>query len=276
MRIAVIIPAYGHHHITHAAVGDLAREDADGPDSIDCIVVDNQGGYEPTWREQVLRPGRNLGWLDGTNLGWQTALETGYDVYVPMNNDVRLSRGFFTALAKAQRLTGAGLVGPGYDSLCVHQQVEVEVPAEDYRSRRLHWRAPFADGTCLFVPASTVDRVGLLDPRFNPFGWGAEIDYSFRVQDAGMLVVVTALAFLHHHSETTAREMHGGEGYREDAFLAMAAGMREKYGGGASGWGPRSSIDEHTLKTAAIPQRQRVLDTIRLEARARLRSRRAA
>jgi hypothetical protein len=112
--------------------------------------------------------------------------------------------------------------------------------------------------------------VGLLDTRFNPYGWGAEIDYSFRVWDAGMRVVVTALAFINHQQGGTSDEMHGGKTYHEDAYLAMMRGLAEKYGTGSRGWGPRSGINPETATTDPLTSRQRLVGTIRSEVRARL------
>jgi GT2 family glycosyltransferase len=269
MRMAVIIPAYGLHQITQAAVSDVAREDTAGRHDIDCIVVDNQGGYEPLGREEVLRPGHNLGWLDGTNLGWNKALETGYDAYVLMNNDVRLSPGFFAGLSRAQRLTGAGMVAPAYDSWLAHQRLPLDGPIDEYKPRRVHWRANWVDGTCLFLPAETVAKVGTFDPAFNPHGWGCEVDYSFRVWDAGLHVVITALAFLHHESEATAKQVHGNVvTYQDEALMTAGQVLRTKYE--LNELSRRDGLDWAIRNTYAPSERRRLLDTVTLETRGRL------
>jgi GT2 family glycosyltransferase len=272
MRIAVIIPAYGREDLTHTAVADIRREDESGPEAVGCIVVDNQGGYTPVGDEDVLSPGENLGWLRGTNLGWRHALESGYDAYVLLNNDVRLSRGFFTGLRRAQELTGAGLVAPAYDSYLAHQKLPLTGDVQSWRPRRRHWRASFVDGTCLYVTADTAAAVGLLDEDFSEHGWGAEVDYSFRVWDSGRLVVVTALSYLHHGSQTTAMELHGS-GYQLDAFAVLRDGLRDRYGSGPNGWSKRSGIREDTINTEPISGTRRAIDTARLELRAKFRAR---
>ena len=268
MRMAVIIPAYGLHHLTHAAVADVVREDANDRHTIDCVIVDNQGGYEPVGREEVIRPGRNLGWLDGTNVGWEKARERGYDAYVLMNNDVRLSRRFFSGLARAQRLTRAGLVAPVYDSWLAHQARPLDGPVDRYKPRRAHWRARWVDGTCLFLPTATVEKVGMLDPAFNPIGWGGEADYSFRVWNAGLPVVVTELAFLHHDSETTAAQVHGGHDYHEGALETARKVLRTKYT--PQEMRSRLAIDMSLRNTYPPSVRRRLFDTVMLETRARL------
>ena len=218
----------------------------------------------------MLRPGRNLGWLDGCNSGLEETYGQGYDAYVLMNNDVRLSRGFFSGLARAQRLTGASLLAPAYDATLPHQRMPHQGPAETYRPKRRHWKAAMVDGTCMYITAEARDRVGLLDTRFNPYGWGAEIDYSFRVWDAGMRVIITALAFMNHDQGSTAESLHGRT-YHDEAWAALASGLKAKYGAGSTGWGPRSGINPTTQETDPLTDRDRLLATIRAEARARVR-----
>jgi GT2 family glycosyltransferase len=269
MRLVVIIPAYGREELTASVIGDVARE-ADQPRvTIDAVVVDNQGGYEARWRELVMRPGRNLGWLDGCNAGLDATRDQDYDAFILLNNDVRLSRGFFTGLIRAQKLTGAGLLTPAYDATMLHQRMPHTGPAETYHPKRRHWKASIIDGTCMYIPRHTLQRIGLLDTRFNPHGWGAEIDYAFRAWDAGLPVIVTALAFMNHQQGSTSETLHG-RGYHQEAFDVASKGLIAKYGGGSAGWGPRSGINAKTETTDPLSNRDRLVATVRAELRARL------
>lgn len=268
--MVVIIPAYGLEEITATVVGDIAREADNGKEEIDCLIVDNAGGYTARWRETVISPGTNLGWLRGTNTGIEHVRDKGYDAYVLLNNDVRLSPGFFAGLVRAQKLTGAGLLGPAYDSLIGHQRVPYDGTAAEYKPKRRHWKASMIDGTCMYVPATTLDRVGLLDDRFLPHGWGAEIDYSFRVWDAGMTVVITALSFLNHQQGSTVFSMFEKD-YQDEAWRIMREGLAEKYGTGSKGWGPRAGIDAETYTTPELSNRDRYLATLKAELGGRLR-----
>jgi GT2 family glycosyltransferase len=269
MRLVVIIPAYGRQELTTTVVGDIAREAERGRESVDVLVVDNQGGYTPRWKESVLRPGRNLGWLDGCNSGLDETRTANYDAYILLNNDVRLSPGFFHGLARAQKLTKAGLIAPSYDANMLHQRMPYIGPAAMYRPKRRHWKASMVDGTCLYIPAATLEKVGVLDTRFNPHGWGAEIDYAFRVWDAGLRVVITGLAFMNHQQGSTSESLHG-KAYHGDAWETMTRGLIEKYGGGSRGWGPRSGINPKTETTDPLTERQRLMETVRAEAHGRL------
>ena len=117
-----------------------------------------------------------------------------HDAFLWLNNDTRLSRGFVAGLLRCWHETGAGIVGPVYDCHWLHQRVRRVVPVARYRPRHRNHPAPFIDGTAMFVPASTVDAIGLLDAEtFAPIGWGAEIDYSLRARENGLDLVVTRL-----------------------------------------------------------------------------------
>jgi GT2 family glycosyltransferase len=270
MRLVVIIPCFGREELTATVLGDIWREADNGSDDIDVLVVDNKGGYESRGREQVYCSGQDLGWLGGTNAGLERTHGKGYDAYVLLNNDVRLSRGFFQGLIRAQKLTKAGLLTPAYDATLGHMRLPYQGPAEQYKPRRRHWKAPMIDGTCMYLPAPVRDKIGLLDERFLPYGWGAEIDYSFRVWDAGLPVVVTALAYMNHQQGSTYESLYG-KSYHQEASETGRRVLREKYGSGSRGWGPRSGINTETETTDPLTERERLIKTIKAEASARLR-----
>ena len=63
------------------------------------------------------------------------------------------------------------------------------------------------DGTCMCIPARTLDAIGLLDKRFSNYGWGADHDYAIRVrQNANKKIYVTEQAYLYHIGQATAKE----------------------------------------------------------------------
>jgi GT2 family glycosyltransferase len=90
-RALVVIPSYGVAHLTRDVVCDVLRE----PTQAVVLVIDNEGDYRPVDDEVVWRPGKNLGWLRASNAGMRLALETGGASAVLLNNDTRLSDGFF-------------------------------------------------------------------------------------------------------------------------------------------------------------------------------------
>lgn len=252
-RVLVVVPVFGHQERTHALLCDLRRE----AQLVDVVVVDNRGDYPAVGDEQILRPGANLGWAGGTNHGTTECRRPEHVGVVWINNDTRLSNGFLSGLVRSWRVTGAGVVGPLYDCHWVHQRARRLVPVDRYRPRRVHRSAPFIDGTCMFVPATSLDAIGLLDTdTFGPLGWGAEIDYCLRVRAAGLMVAITGLAYLHHEQAVTAKTIFGGyNGYLEQAYPAAIDGLSRKWG---EGWPAASGVDPETSQTARLGPRARL------------------
>lgn len=240
--------------MTHELLADLRRES----DRADVVIVDNRGDYEPAGDEAVLRPPANLGWAGGTNLGTLERRRPDHAGFVWLNNDTRLAAGFVSGLIRCWRETGAGLVGPFYDCHWAHQRAEPVVAVSRYRPRNEHFRAPFIDGTCMFVPASTLDGIGLLDAdTFAPVGWGAEVDYSLRARAAGLELVVTRLSYLHHEKSVTASTAFSGglEEYAQRGYPVMIDGLRRKWG---EGWPAAAGLDPASHQTPAPTRQARI------------------
>lgn len=253
-RVLVVVPVYGHHSMTHDLVGDLARES----DLADVVIVDNAGDYMPIGGEDVLRPSSNLGWAGGTNFGTLERRRPDHAGFIWLNNDTRLSAGFVAGLLSCWQSTGAALIGPLYDCHWLHQRARHAPPVERYRPRPAHFSAAFVDGTCMFVPTSTVDAIGLLDAEtFAPIGWGAEIDYGLRVRAAGLDVRVTGRSYLHHEKSVTGKTAFEGglEEYATRGFPVAMEGLRSKWG---DDWEQQAGIDPATGQTRPPGWRSRL------------------
>lgn len=247
-RVLVVIPVQGGQELTHALLEDVRREEG----FLDVTVVDNRGDYPRAGTETVLSPGENLGWAGATNFGTSECLTGEHDAVVWLNNDTRLSTGFFAGLVRAWRESGAGLIGPLYDCYWNHQRPARTVSVGDYRPRARQTAVPFVDGTCMFVPTPTLDAVGMLDAdAFAPVGWGADLDYGLAVRRAGLSVVATGLAYLHHEKAVTAKAFWAGgmEEYGSRGDAVMEAGMTKKWG---AGWRDRVGIDPETKQTRPV------------------------
>jgi GT2 family glycosyltransferase len=224
-ELAVVVPVLGQAHLTAALLSDVHRE----RDLVDVIIVDNGGDYVPAGDERVLSPGRNTGWLGGCNLGLQEAAAHHYRAVVLLNNDTRLSPGFFGGLAQGLAETDAGLIGPAYDDVWPAQHVEHQGPAADYVPRPVHRTVSFLDGTCILVPVEIYRKIGPLDAdHFGAYGWGADFDYALRVRELGADVFVTELAYLTHIRQATARHLH--RTWELEAQQEMRRGMAAKWG----------------------------------------------
>ncbi len=224
--IVVVIPTYGQTHLTHTLLTDIAAED----ELVDAVIVDNIGDYTPHASERVLRPDRNLGWAGGCNHALTHPVTASADAVVLLNNDTHLSCGFFTGLLDAYASTGAALLGPLYDNGWEHQLAAAPGPADRYQPVQQHRAVPFLDGTCLFIPRTTLETVGHLNtvpwPRY---GWGCDKDYALRVRLTGGQIVVTALAYLNHLGRQTADTLYPPD-WVDDAHRENANGMTLRWG----------------------------------------------
>jgi GT2 family glycosyltransferase len=252
-RILVVIPVHGEYAMTHSLLDDLRRES----EPLDVTVVDNRGDYPQHADETVIRSERNLGWAGGTNHGTVETLSSDHMAVVWLNNDTRLAGGFIGGLVRCWQDTRAGLIGPFYDCYWNHQRVRGAVDVGKYQPKARHFTAPFVDGTCMFVPSSTLAGLGTLDSlAFAPVGYGADIDYGLRVRSAGHSVVVTRLSYLHHEKSVTAKSIYGGglADYGNQGDSVMAAGMAAKWG---DDWRRIAEIDPTTKQTPPPSWRKR-------------------
>jgi hypothetical protein len=224
-RLAVVIPVYGQEQLTRAVLRDIAREPW-----VDVIVVDNRGDFHLDVPGHVLYPEVNLGWAGGCNFALRWLIEHGrHEAFVLLNNDTRLSRGFFRQLHKSWRRTSAWLLGPVYDGVWPTQRSGHAHRAYSYRIRDTEREVPFLDGTCIFLPRSTLETVGFLDAdTFPRHGWGIDFDYAIRVRHSGGIIWVTERAFVHHVGNGTAGLQ--ANGWRDLAWDEMTRGMRMKWG----------------------------------------------
>lgn len=228
-QCTVVVPVYGRQDVTHALMADIARE----PVTPRVIVVDNGGDYRAWGDELVLRQRENLGWLRGTNAGIRAALTDPCDFVCLLNNDTRLSPGFFDGLITAARHPKVGMVGPRYDDHWAHQHLDHHGPAATYQPAARERRVLFVDGTCMLLPRAVVENIGLLDEQtFGQTGWGGDIDLAIRIRQAGLRVVVTDRSYLRHDTGATAVQTHG------DADTYWSRGDTDLRSGLALKWGP--------------------------------------
>ena len=242
MKLAVILLSCAQVHLTNDVVADIARE---ADDDIDLYVCDNSesvsAGYQRQWRETIIKPPRNLRWVIGVNNTIKLARALGpecgggYDAFVALNDDIRLSPGFFDAIRDALSDPSVGLVAPSYDDVYRQQVNRYRGPAAGYVSREGLREVPFVDGTAFAMTSRTISHVGLLDEkRFGVYGWGSDIDYCWRMRQAGLKVAVTFDAFINHFHQGSAKFVE--DDWSGKAGMEMEAGMNEKYG---EGWRER-------------------------------------
>lgn len=226
-KCLVTIPAYGRNELTHAVLPDVQAES----DLVDVMIVDNGGHYEAVGDEWIERPGRNLGWAGASNLGFRTAFRRGYQFGLTLNNDTRLSPGFFAGLLDARLPDDAGLIAPVYNGYWAVQSSPYKGTADNYEPLDYVRRVPMIDGTAMMISADAWEKVGGLDERtFGRFAWGSDIDLSIRTTAAGFGIYAAERSFLHHADMVSAAESFGRKRYIFKANLDCERALRRLYG----------------------------------------------
>lgn len=232
--IAVIICSYGLQDLTLQTMKDLAKSNV----SHMVCLVDNQGSLVVSEQEtvQVIRPPANLGWARGSNLGVRSMMSrTDAQVFVLLNNDVRLSHGFVDGLYEAWKKSEGAIIGPAYDHNWPQQRIGYDGRPSNYQAKPIDRIVPFVDGTCMLISRKTIDAIGYLDEEHWPeWGWGCDKDFCLRARAAGGSVFVTERSYLSHHARGTAALLPGFSEAKAEA--ENDEGMTVKWG---TGWGDR-------------------------------------
>lgn len=228
LKVVAYIPGHNKHEITYRCVEDCIRE------RVRTVVIDNasEPPYAPLRGEQVIRNETNTGWLVAANQALAHAMETGCHPVV-LNNDVRLSHGFFFGITAAfKNYKRAGIVVPLYnDWMSVAQQARPAPEAEAFKPNRRFVEARYCDGTAIAFRLGVVRRLGKLDENFLPSGWGAEVDYCHRISQIGYKVIVTHLSYVQHMGAATAAAAYGGKSrYTHKCIDEVRKNMARKYG----------------------------------------------
>lgn len=209
-KVLVIMPVCGNDEFTKNALADCDRE------GISVNLID----------------GCQSGWLRGTNKGLAEGLKGSYDFFVLLNNDVRLSRGFFAGLLIAHVQTGADMLTACYSAGWQPQRPthQDQPSADQYKPRPVHRQLPAADGTCVMLTRRLVETCGYLDDeKFSKYGHSATGDLGIRAKMRGMEIYVTEAAYCYHFGMQTAIQIHGDD-YMKKAQEEARLGMIEKWG----------------------------------------------
>lgn len=227
MSLLITVPVYGQHEYSHALVEDLEREGAD------YLIVDNRGDYPKLGNEQVVRPGRNLGWAGGTDLGFRIGFSDGCSHVMTLNNDTRISKGFVAALLDSRLPSDAGLLGPLYDDAIAFTEMlsDYHGPAAGYTPVPRYRKLSVVDGTALVLTREAWRTVGGLNlTSFGRYGWASSLDLVLRIKRAGFGLYVTEMAFINHFGRKTAHAEFGKHRYQLGGKLEVERGLRRLHG----------------------------------------------
>lgn len=196
-RVLVVILNFNGIDDTLACLASLERQSFR---DVAVLVIDNGSEVNALDRVAQAYPAveclslpENLGWAGGNNVGLRLAMARGHEFVCLLNNDTMLDD---TALAELMR--AAAIIGEPcllHPAIAYFDQPEVwqlhpGLPADaSARAKALMAehdivQMAWAYGACLLIPASLLDRIGLLDERF--FLQLEEIDYFLRAQHLGI------------------------------------------------------------------------------------------
>ena len=207
-RVAVVMLHWGPEEVTKRCLQSLGRI---AYPAASVILIDNTDTLSSSVTEwahplplDLVRPGSNLGFAEGSAVGISIALDRGADYVLLLNNDVVVDPPFLDHLVAAARACPeAGLFCPQIEFL--EDRGRVWFGGGDFSlwsgiPRHVLWRKPatrdhapresdFATGCAMLVAPSVIRTVGVFDPRF--FAYGEDLDLSLRARQArfGILVV---------------------------------------------------------------------------------------
>jgi GT2 family glycosyltransferase len=142
----------------------------------------------------------NRGFAGGANAGIERALETSPDYVLLLNNDTIVDPDFLTGLVgEAQRHKDVAAVNPRtyfYDEprkiystggkVSLWRGVASQVGRGETDNGQFNEpaRREYADGMCMLIPRSAIEKVGLLDEQY--FAYWEETDWCVRARDMGL------------------------------------------------------------------------------------------
>ena len=222
-RVSIVVPSWNTRDTTLAC---LDRVRAHTPAPADVVVVDN-GSHDGSADAiaalvddghpvavSVLRNASNLGFARGTNQGLRAAEG---EWLVLLNSDVLVTPGWIDRLIAVAEQPRVGIVGPmtnyagsaaqGLTAPPRYRQVaELDAFAERWRDAH-QGETTEVDrlvGFCMVVNRRVLDRVGLLDERFE-VGNYEDDDLCRRARAAGHRLLVARDVYVHHDGSLTFR-----------------------------------------------------------------------
>jgi GT2 family glycosyltransferase len=157
------------------------------------------------WHKNVYsQQEQNLHWAKSCNLGIEYALQNGFNFVCLLNDDVKLQAGFFEGMLAAwHSVESPGLIVPLYNSV-FHTEAQDFSQREEFKPKTQETEVLYTDGTCMLIHRNSVENAGMLENSFGDPNWGVDIDYGYRLRQAGLKLYVTHRAKLYH-----GRRMYG-------------------------------------------------------------------
>ena len=164
---------------------------------------------------EVIRNPANLGFAGGMNVGIRRALEAGAEYVLLLNNDVVVDPGFLKAMIEAaRRRANLAAACPkayfsgrpeviystgGSANLWTGTARQIGRGERDRGQFDLEAARDYADGLCMLIPVTAIEKVGLLDEEY--FNYWEETDWCFRAKEKGLRCHYMPAAKVWHKAE---------------------------------------------------------------------------
>lgn len=223
MNLYTVILHYGSVERTSVLHEQLLESDPAQRDKI--LVFDNasHSPYESAWK----RAEENLYWAGAFEHIMGILEGQGASHVWFLNNDATfvskapIIERACLRLVRVERLVGSvGVYSPAVTANPYHAQM-VERPGGQFRQVR------YVDGIAPLVSVEFWKRVGGLDFKGNPYGYGVDVWFSSRAQELGFACVVDHQVVIRHKYHSTAREVTG---FMERAAEAEMSYLSERFG----------------------------------------------
>jgi GT2 family glycosyltransferase len=219
MNLSVIIPSRTLSNLTPCAEAVARHED-----NVDTIVVwdrsNGNGWLPPTPSYRVREIDAPFVYARNCNIGIRSA---GDNDVILLNDDALLQTPYgFTAMQRAaEEHPEYGLIGAVTNIVGNQNQLP-----QALRGTGLREEPRMVCFVCVFIPRSTIERVGLLDEEFT--GYGFEDDsYCLRVRRAGLKIGIYDGCFVDHGS---LRSTFRGDPNQPADLRQNSAIFKSKYG----------------------------------------------
>ena len=149
----------------------------------------------------IIKGDGSMFWAGGMRLAWENAMDNkSYDVYLLLNDDVKLYPGFLTNLNSTHEYSIERTGKPGIYSGATVDEATGEVTYGGYKIKANHLmvklqilspldfpqHCELTNANILWISKSVVDKIGIFDYRFTH--GIADYDYSLRAHEKGIPV----------------------------------------------------------------------------------------
>lgn len=197
--VSLVIPVYNQLDYTKQCLASIARW-TDSPHEV--IVVDNAStdgtrAYLQQAPVTLIANEQNVGCARAWNQGIRASRGRLIGI---LNNDIVLTRGWLQGLQRYMDETGHSVVSPAARE--GRLDYDLEAYAQAYTRRCASASRSDLYGACFLVARPVFDRIGLFDEAFG-YGGCEDVDFHWRVRDAGFTVGQTGSVLIHHFSMVT-------------------------------------------------------------------------